>query len=155
MDRVELRRVVVYIEEGNRTVELICNNLDWSAATIGELYRRRWLIETFFKLIKQNHQIKTFLGTNPNACKSQIFISLICYLLLELIRRAMSKTEHRFGHFVTLIRVCLTQYNRLGYIVNEVKIGMIEARKRQTPPPNLFSSHSAEKDFEQLILDFQ
>jgi hypothetical protein len=67
----------------------------------------------------------------------------------------MSKTEHRFGHFVTLIRVCLTQYNRLGYIVNEVKIGMIEARKRQTPPPNLFSSHTAEKDFEQLILDFQ
>jgi len=155
MDMVELRRVVVYIEEGNRTVELICNNLEWSAATIAELYKRRWLIETFFKLIKQNLQIKTFLGTTPNACKSQIFISLICYLLLELIRRTMSKTKHRFGHFVTLIRVCLTQYNRLGYIVNEVKIGVREARKRQKLPPNLFSSHHTEKDFEQLILDFQ
>lgn len=155
MDMVELRRVVVYIEEGNRTVELICNNLEWSAATIAELYKRRWLIETFFKLIKQNLQIKTFLGTTPNACKSQIFISLICYLLLELIRRTMSKTKHRFGHFVTLIRVCLTQYNRLGYIVNEVKIGVREARRRQKPPSNLFSSHHTEKDFEQLILDFQ
>ena len=151
---VELRRVVVYIEEGNRTVELICNNLEWSTATIAELYRRRWLIETFFKLIKQNLQIKTFLGTTPNACKSQIFISLICYLLLELIRRTISKTKHRFGHFVTLIRVCLTQYNRLGYIVNEIKIGVRDARKKQKPPPNLFSSHHVEKDFEQLILGF-
>ena len=77
IDQVEFRRVVVYIEEDNRTVELICNNLEWSAATIAELYKRRWLIETFFKLIKQNLQIKTFLGTSPNACKSQIFIALI------------------------------------------------------------------------------
>jgi hypothetical protein len=154
MDKVELRRVVVYIEEGNRTVELICNNLEWDAATIAELYRRRWLIETFFKLVKQNLQIKTFLGTTPNACKSQIFISLICYLLLELIRRTMSKTKHRFGHFVTLIRVCLTQYNRLGYIVNEMKIGVREARKRQKPLPNLFSAYDSEKDFEQLMLSF-
>lgn len=96
MNMVELRCVVVYIEEGNRTVELTCNNLEWRAATIAELYRRRWLIETFFKLIKQNLQIKTVLGTTPNACKSQIFISLICLLLLELIRRTMSKTKHSF-----------------------------------------------------------
>lgn len=129
MNVVELRRVVVYIEEGNRTIELICNNLEWSAATIAELYKRRWLIETFFKMIKQNLQIKTFLGTSQNACKSQIFIALISYLLLELIRRTISKTNHCFGHFVTLIRVCLTQYNRLGYIVNNIQIKVRAARK--------------------------
>ena len=154
IDKVEFRRVVVYIKEDNRTVELICNNLQWSAATIAELYKRRWLIETFFKLIKQNLQIKTFLGTSPNACKSQIFIALICYLLLELIRRTMSKVNHRFGHFVTLIRVCLTQYNRLGYIVNNIKIGVRAARKQQKPPPNLFNFQKNEKDFEQLLFDF-
>ena len=154
IDKVEFRRVVVYIEEGNRTVELICNNLMWSAATIAELYKRRWLIETFFKLIKQNLQIKTFLGTTPNACKSQIFIALICYLLLELIRRTMSKTKHRFGHFVTLIRVCLTQYNRLEYIVNEIKIGVRAARKKGKVPLNLFNFQRNEKDFEQLLIDF-
>jgi IS4 transposase len=154
IDQVEFRRVVVYIEEDNRTVELICNNLEWSAATIAELYKRRWLIETFFKLIKQNLQIKTFLGTSPNACKSQIFIALICYLLLELIRRTLSKTTHRFGHFVTLIRVCLTQYNRLSYIVNETKIRVRVARKRLRSPPNLFNFQNSEKDFEQLLFDF-
>jgi len=44
---VEFFRVVVYIEEDNPTVELICEILQWSAATIAELYKRRWLIETF------------------------------------------------------------------------------------------------------------
>ena len=55
---IEFRRVAVYIEEDDRTIELITNNMDWEAATIAELYKRRWLIETFFKLIKQNLQIK-------------------------------------------------------------------------------------------------
>ncbi len=154
IDQVEFRRVAVYIEEGSRTVILICNNLEWSATTIAELYKRRWLIETFFKLIKQNLQIKTFLGTSPNACKSQIFIALICYLLLELIRRTLSKINHRFGHFVILIRVCLTQYNRLGYIVNNTQIKVRAARKRQKNPPNLFSHQYYEKDFEQLLIDY-
>ncbi len=154
MDKVDLRRVVVYIEEDKRVIELITNNMDWSAASIAELYKRRWLIETFFKLIKQNLQIKTFLGTNENACKSQIFIALICYLLLELIRRTICKTKHRFGHFVTLIRVCLTQYNGLGYIVNDTKIEVRKARKRSKPPPDLFSSARAKENFEQLSLKF-
>jgi len=154
MDKVELRRVVVYIEQDKRVIELITNNQEWEAATIAELYKRRWLIETFFKLIKQNLQIKTFLGTTPNACKSQIFIALICYLLMELIRRTISKTSHRFGHFVTLIRVCLTQYNRLGYIVNATQIRVRKARKHGLSPPDLFSVSRKEKDFKQLILDF-
>lgn len=154
VDQIEFRRVVVYIEEGNRTVVLITNNLEWSAATIGELYKRRWLIETFFKKIKQNLQIKTFLGTSENACKSQIFIALIGYLLLELIRRTISTTKHRFGHFVTLIRVCINQYNRLSYIVNNTDITVRAARRRKDTEPNLFTGVQAEKDFEQLLIDF-
>ncbi|MEQ9289160.1 MAG: hypothetical protein RIG77_19700, partial [Cyclobacteriaceae bacterium] len=81
--------------------------------------------------------VKTFLGTNENACKSQLFIALITYLLLEIIRRHISKTKHCFGHFVTLIRVCLTQYNRLQYIVDEIKITVQKANKiREAPPDN-------------------
>ena len=154
LNTTELRRVCVYIEEDNREIVLITNNLDWTAATIAELYKRRWLIETFFKLIKQNLQIKTFLGTSENACKSQIFIALICYLLLEVIRRTLSKTTHRFGHFVTLIRVCLNQYNRLGYIVNATQIRVRKAREGTKSMPNLFSTKEINKNFEQLLLDF-
>ncbi len=126
----QLRRVVVYIKERNETIEVITNNLEWEAATIAALYKRRWQIEVFFKLIKQNLHLKTFLGTTENACKSQIYVAMITYLLLELIRRTISKTYHCFGHFVCLIRVCLLQYNQLDYIVNEIKIVVQKARKK-------------------------
>jgi IS4 transposase len=129
IENVKFRRVTFYHEETNRktgevkskAISLITNNLEWSASTIAELYKRRWYIETFFKLLKQNLQIKSFLGTSPNACKSQIFIAIISYFLLELIRRTMSKIKHRFGHFVTLIRVCLIKYNLLEYVVNDIR----------------------------------
>ena len=158
LNTVKLRRVAVYVpEEKNtedRVIVLITDNLEWEAATIAALYKIRWGIETFFKLIKQNLQIKTFIGTSENACKSQIFIALICYLLLELIRRTLCKTPHRFGHFVTLIRVCLTQYNRLGYIVNATQITVRQARKHTKSLPDLFSQGGIEKDFQQLLLEF-
>ena len=137
MDRVPLRRVAVYKEETNKVIEVITNNSDWSAATIAELYKRRWsrsIGKIFFKLIKQNLQIKTFPGTSENACKSQIFVAMIVYLLLELIRRNISKTYHCFGHFVTLIRVCLTPYNRLEYIASEIQITVQKAKRRYKPP---------------------
>lgn len=134
MDEQILRRVVVYREEDNKTIEVITNNKEWAAATIGELYKRRWKIETFFKLIKQNLQIKTFIGTSENACKSQLYIGLITYLIMEVIRRHVSKTKHCFGNFLTLIRVCLIQYNQLEYIVNEIKITVQKARKARASP---------------------
>ncbi|MCP3925235.1 MAG: IS4 family transposase [Desulfobacterales bacterium] len=131
------RRVVVMVEEVDRktkkkttkAVALITNNLHWSAATISELYVRRWQIETFFKLIKQNLQIKNFLGTNENSNKSQIFIALISYFLIELIRRNISKVKHGFGHFVTIVRVCLLQYKQLQYVANEIIIMVKKARQ--------------------------
>ena len=120
MDKELLRRVCVYKEDENKTIEVISNNLDWSASTIAELYKRRWTIEIFFKLLKQNLQVKTFLGTSENACKSQIFVSLIAYFLLELIRRLMSKVNHSFSNFVNLIRICLLHYQSIKYVVNEI-----------------------------------
>ena len=129
MEDLELRRVAIYFEETDRktknkkikVISLITNNLDWDASVIAELYKRRWYIETFFKLMKQNLQIKNFLGTSENACKSQIYVALICYFLLELVRRTATKTSHRFGHFITLIRVCLMKYEIMEYIVNDIR----------------------------------
>jgi len=137
INKIELRKIAVIVEETDRktkktyikTLELITNNLTWEAATIVELYKRRWLIETFFKLLKQNLQIKNFLGVNENSNKSQIFIALISYFLIELIRRSISKANHRFGHFITIVRVCLLQYKVLQYVANDIKIVVTKARE--------------------------
>lgn len=144
MDNVELRRVVVFVEQEDRktkkkkfkTLAIITNNLTWSAATVSALYKLRWDIEVFFKLIKQNLQIKNFLGTNENACKSQIFISLIAYFLIELMRRNMTKQKHGFSHFVTLIRVCLLQYNLMEYIINDIQILVKKVNQRKNKKKN-------------------
>jgi hypothetical protein len=116
-----LRHIVVYDEENDCNIELLSNNLDWSAETISQLYKARWEVELFFKGIKQNLQIKTFLGTSENACKSQIYIAMIAFLLLEIIRRSISRANHGFSNFVNLIRICLLHYHNLNYVVNNIK----------------------------------
>ena len=137
LNETKLRRIAVVVDNVDRatkiaslkTIVLISNNLTWTAATIVELYKRRWQIETFFKLIKQNLQVKNFLGVNENSNKSQIFIAMITYFLIELIRRNISSVNHRFGHFITIIRVCLLQYKALQYVANEIKIVVKKARE--------------------------
>lgn len=49
-------------------------------------YKERWRIENFFKWIKQNLKIKSFLGTSENAVMSQIWVAMIYYLLLAYIK---------------------------------------------------------------------
>ena len=116
-----LRRVVVYNEDRNTTLEIISNNLQWKAATIAALYKKRWDIEIFFKLLKQNLNVKTFVGTSPNAVKSQIFVALITYLLLELLRRVKAKGKTAFSNFVEKIRICLCYYLTLDYVIQRIQ----------------------------------
>jgi len=149
LKQVRLRRIVVYIEKDNRTVELITNNMDWKASTIAELYKRRWQVEVFFKLLKQNLQIKTFLGTSENACRSQIWIAMICYLLIEVIRRVICKVKHSYSHCILIIRVCITRYTTLKYIMNQTQVRVRKARKHSGDPPDLFKNSSKEKKLEQ------
>jgi hypothetical protein len=123
ISEVQLRLVHVYKEDENKVIEIITNQLDWTARTIADLYKKRWDIELFFKAIKQNLQIKTFVGTSENAVKSQIYIALITYLLLQLIVRTIAKKKHAFSNFVEKIRICLTFYLTLDYVCNQVGEG--------------------------------
>lgn len=139
----ELRRVVVYDAENNDTIEVITDNLSWTAATIASLYKKRWDIEIFFKQLKQNLQVKTFIGTSENAVKSQIYIALICFLLIELIRRNKCESTPAFSNFCERIRICLTYYLTLDYVCNHIKEGARRTRAGKTAKlnlePNLFS----------------
>jgi hypothetical protein len=81
-----LRLVTYYDQEKKQEFAFITNNFKLAAATIAELYKRRWQIELFFKWIKQNLKIKTFLGASENAVMTQVWMAMIYYLLLAFIK---------------------------------------------------------------------
>jgi len=137
----KLRLVHVYKEDENKVIEIITNQLDWSARTIADLYKKRWDIELFFKAMKQNLQIKTFLGTSENAVKSQIFVALICYLLLELIKRFYCESKTAFSNLCEKVRICLMHYLTLDYVCNHLKPTVKKAKK--PPEETLFSKDNS------------
>lgn len=132
--QVVLRRIVVYDNEKDVQIEIITQQLEWSAATLAALYKARWDVEIFFKQLKQNLLVKTFTGTSENAVKSQIYIALITYLLLELIKRCMAKGAQAFSNLCEKIRFCLTYYHSLDYVCNQIKGGAIKARAKPIAP---------------------
>lgn len=103
-----MRRIVALVEVDGREMEMVflSNNLEWSAASIVELYRCRWQIEVFFKQIKQTLQLADFLGTSANAVRWQVWTALLAYLLLRYLS-FLSDWSHSFSRLFTLIRTCL------------------------------------------------
>jgi hypothetical protein len=133
----KLRLIKVYKEDENKVIDIITNQLDWTARTIADLYKKRWDIELFFKAMKQNLQIKTFIGTSENAVKSQIFVALISYLLLELIKRFYCEKSTAFSNFCEKIRICLMHYLTLNYVCNDLK--PIVKKVEKPPGKTLFN----------------
>jgi len=107
-----LRRVVVWDEENQRQIELLTNHLSFGATTIGRIYRDRWEIELFFKVLKQHLKIKTFVGTSPNALKTQIWTALIAVLLLKYLQ-FRSQYNLPLCRLVALLRLNLFSYRNL------------------------------------------
>jgi len=84
-----LRRVVVWDKEKGQEIVLLTNHLGFGATTISSIYKDRWQIELFFKALKQNLKVKTFVGTSENALYIRIWTALIAMLLI----RAQSHVE--------------------------------------------------------------
>ena len=81
----EMRRVK-YLNEDGEVYEYVTNNFTLSGEEIALVYKERWRIELFFKWIKQNLKIKSFLGTSQNAILSQLWVAMIYYLILSYIK---------------------------------------------------------------------
>ena len=81
-----LRKISFRDETQGRTLVFLTNNFALPAQTIAALYKARWEIELFFKWIKQNLRVRTFYGTSPNAVKTQIWIAMIVYLVLAILK---------------------------------------------------------------------
>jgi hypothetical protein len=84
-----LRRVSLTDKTSGNHLVFLTNNFTLAASTIGKLYKSRWQVELFFKWIKQYLRIKTFLGTTPNAVKTQIWIAISAYTLVAIAKKEL------------------------------------------------------------------
>ena len=106
------RIVEIWDEEKQRSFTFLTNQFDFAATTISAIYKDRWKVELFFKAIKQNLKIKTFLGTNSNAVKTQIWTALIAMLVLRYLQ-LMSTFAWSLSNLAALLRHQLFVYRDL------------------------------------------
>jgi hypothetical protein len=107
-----LRRVSVWDEEKGKVIVLLTNHLTFGSTTISAVYKDRWQIEIFFKTIKQNLRIKTFVGTSPNALLIQIWTALIAVLILKYLK-FRSSFLWSLSNLVAMLRYNLFTYRDL------------------------------------------
>ncbi len=107
-----LRRVVVWDPEQEREIVLLTNQIAFGATTIAAIYKERWEIELFFKALKQNLKVKTFVGTSENALRIQIWTALIALLLLKWMHH-ISKANWSLSNLASMLRMNLFTYRDL------------------------------------------
>ena len=113
-----LRRVAVFYEESNSVIQLLTNDLELADSTIAALYKARWNIEIFFRNLKQNFHIKSFVGTTRNAVEIQIWTALITMLLLSYVK-SIAKYPWHFSNLVHSLRLnTFTKLNLLLWLDN-------------------------------------
>jgi hypothetical protein len=112
-----LRRIVLWREDRQEEMEILTNHLGLAASTLSAIYKARWQIELFFKLLKQQLKIKTFVGTSANAVQIQIWTALIAVLVVRYLQ-----FRSRFGwavsNLVALLRLNLFTYRDLWEWLN-------------------------------------
>lgn len=134
-----LRRIVVWDAENQREIVLLTNHLEFGATTIAAIYKDRWEIELFFKALKQNLKVKTFVGTGENALRIQIWTALIAMLVLRWLHY-LSRAGWSFSNMASMLRMNLFTHRALADWLND-PLG--------TPP-----AEPPGDDLEQLSLDF-
>jgi hypothetical protein len=113
-----LRRIEVFDPDKNEVLVFLTNNLILGASTIASIYKDRWQIELFFKALKQNLKIKTFVGTSANAVKIQIWTALIAMLILRFLQ-LRSKFNWSLSNLVALLRMNLFTHRDLWAWLNK------------------------------------
>jgi len=107
-----LRRIELFDPDKKEVLVFLTNNLELGTTTIAAIYKDRWQIELFFKALKQNLKIKTFVGTSANAVKTQIWTALIAMLILRFLQ-LRSKFNWSLSNLVALLRLNLFTHRDL------------------------------------------
>jgi hypothetical protein len=113
-----LRRIEVFDPETGKILVFLTNHLRLGATTISAIYRDRWQIEIFFKALKQNLKIKTFVGTSANAVRIQIWTALIAMLILKFLQ-LRSQFNWSLSNLVAFLRMNLFTHRDLWAWLNK------------------------------------
>lgn len=111
---VTLRQVLSRNNETGKEIFLLTNMFGEDSLEIASIYKKRWDIELFFKLIKQNLRIKRFYGQSENAVKTQIWIALIVHLLFLILKSQNRESDRTFSSFCSEISVVLFKHRDLN-----------------------------------------
>ena len=114
----QLRRIEFYNHEKEEVLVFLTNHLALGASTVAAIYKDRWQIELFFKALKQNLKIKTFVGTSANAVKIQIWTALIAMLILRFLQ-LRSQFNWSLSNLVALLRMDLFTHRDLWAWLNQ------------------------------------
>lgn len=113
-----LRLVEIWDPKKEQIFQFVTNNLTLAASTIAAIYKERWQIELFFKALKQNLRIKTFVGTTFNAVMIQIWTALIAIMILKYLQ-VKSRINWSLSNLVAMLRMNLLTYKDLWDWVNQ------------------------------------
>jgi hypothetical protein len=124
----EIRRVEYRDPETGKVYVFLTNHRRWAAQTVADIYKSRWEVELFFKWIKQNLKIRSFLGHSMNAVASQIFVALCVYLLVAF-QKFVSRSAMGIQAVLRLVQLSLFQRKPLA--------DLLRGRKHDPPDPQM------------------
>ena len=139
-----LRRIVAMVEIDGEMVQMtfITNNMEWSAASIAEIYKSRWGIEAFFKQIKQTLQLCAFLGHSRNAIQWQVWMALLLYVLLRFLA-FVNDWSHSFTRLFCLVRALVWDGLALGPLLKSYGTACGSFRMLHAPHQGYFPGFEA------------
>jgi len=114
----KLRRIKFHDSETEQTFEFLTNNFEISALQVALLYKNRWKVELFFKWIKQHLKILNFWGTSENAVKTQVYIAIITYVLVYIVKEKL-KCEKSCYEILQILSMSLLDKTPVNELIND------------------------------------
>jgi hypothetical protein len=114
----KIRRIKFYDEEQKRHFVFLTNNMHLKATEIAALYKHRWKIELFFKWMKQHLQITAFWGRSMNAVKTQVYIAVITYTLVAIIKQQL-KSSYSIYEILQIFGASLLDKSQLNQLLQK------------------------------------
>ena len=120
-----LRRVRYIDPDDGKRLTFLTNHLTLDSLSVALLYRKRWKIELLFKWMKQHLHIKAFFGTTPNAVKTQLWIAVLVYVLVHLLkhRQGLRQTPNEIMQILSVMVFEKTPINQVFSEIQQKNAG--------------------------------